>query len=424
MRLKKTLITTVTGTFLIGGSLLIGNSETVQAEEDRNTEGKAHYVEAEWVARSPEEIEIVDPANYEIQWGDTLWAISLASGVSIDALVERNDIANRDLIYAGDSLTIEGSSVNNTNEETTKESYREAGRTGDGAVHEEGDQGEEAETSAADRTEEEASDLGEPSEKETESNEEAVEEESSDIEQPEASSTPDVPEETPSDSEESEEPDSSEDPVEEPTDPEQSEETETPDESTEEPTEPEESEAPEAPVTPQEPDEEESDQEQSEEEPSDPEQSEETPENPEEDDSDSSEDESEEESDPNATDADRLLQLVNDARADAGLSELSYDAELNDFATFRVNDMAENNYFSHDSPIHGPFSEMVEDQGLMPRGPVGENILQGTDQVDLAFEGWMDSPGHRDNILNGDYNYFGLAYEPNGNYWVQVFSAN
>lgn len=83
----------------------------------------AEYTAATWEARMPNEIQILDRSNYLIEWGDTLWAISEASDVSVDALVEINNIANRDLIYAGNTLVIEGNKVTVTEQNGTKSSY-------------------------------------------------------------------------------------------------------------------------------------------------------------------------------------------------------------------------------------------------------------------------------------------------------------
>ena len=99
----------VTYSALLLGAIAFANVEEVSA--------------AEWKARTPEEIEIVDRSNYLIIWGDTLWAISESSGVSIDALVEINKIANRDLIYAGNTLVIGGDTVTVTEQNGKKSSF-------------------------------------------------------------------------------------------------------------------------------------------------------------------------------------------------------------------------------------------------------------------------------------------------------------
>lgn len=83
----------------------------------------AEYTAATWEARMPSEIQILDRANYLIEWGDTLWAISEASDVSVDALVKINNIANRDLIFAGNTLVIEGNKVTVTEQNGNKSSF-------------------------------------------------------------------------------------------------------------------------------------------------------------------------------------------------------------------------------------------------------------------------------------------------------------
>lgn len=100
-------------TALALGAVAFGGTEASAAE----------YTPETWVARSPEEIVIEDRANYLIIWGDTLWAISEASGVSVDALVQINSIANRDLIYAGNTLVIDGQIVTVTEQNGQKSSF-------------------------------------------------------------------------------------------------------------------------------------------------------------------------------------------------------------------------------------------------------------------------------------------------------------
>lgn len=84
---------------------------------------------AEWNARTPQQIEITDRSHYDIVWGDTLWAISEASNVSIEALVEINHIANRDLILAGNYLVIEGNVVSITQQNDQTDSFKVEGNT-------------------------------------------------------------------------------------------------------------------------------------------------------------------------------------------------------------------------------------------------------------------------------------------------------
>lgn len=115
-----------------------------------------------------------------------------------------------------------------------------------------------------------------------------------------------------------------------------------------------------------------------------------------------------------------VLNLVNEERAKEGLAALQLDSELNDFAQFRADDMVENDYFSHDSPIHGTFTQMVTDNGLIYRG-VGENIAWGYNSPEAVVDGWMTSPGHKANILGNNFSYMGLVYKDS--YWVQIFAG-
>lgn len=84
---------------------------------------------AEWNARTPQQIQITDRSHYDIVWGDTLWAISEASNVSVEALVEINHIANRDLILAGNYLVIEGNVVSVTQQNGQTDSFKVEGNT-------------------------------------------------------------------------------------------------------------------------------------------------------------------------------------------------------------------------------------------------------------------------------------------------------
>jgi len=105
----------VPATALVLGALVFGGND-IEASA-------AEYTPETWVVRSPEEITIVDRSNYLIIWGDTLWAISEASGVSVNALVQINNIANRDLIYAGNTLIIDGQVITVTEQNGKKSSF-------------------------------------------------------------------------------------------------------------------------------------------------------------------------------------------------------------------------------------------------------------------------------------------------------------
>lgn len=398
--LKKQLVITFTGGMLATG-LLLGKGVTASAQEQGDQSADdGQPAPSEWIARAPEEIEIHDPEDYEIQWGDTLWSISLASGVTIEMLADQNDIENPDLIIAGESLVIEEGDTQPADEDA-EQSQTDTSRTGDGAVFEDGNQPEE-ESGSGEETEAPADsgETGDTGGADTGSSEAPGEAEGpeEDLTAGDPESSPTVPEgpASPGPADPAEEDEAGTDADEPATDepaevaePEQNGDNGAEEEAEEDlatgdaenhPT------VPEGPASPG-----------------------------------ADNDESAQETD--ATEADLMLELVNEARTEEGLSPLQFDDELNVFASFRTADMSENEYFSHDSPEHGSFNEMIEEQGLGDKAPIGENIAQGYSNVDQVFESWMESPEHRENMMNPNYNYFGMSYEPSGNYWVQVFSG-
>ena len=123
-----------------------------------------------------------------------------------------------------------------------------------------------------------------------------------------------------------------------------------------------------------------------------------------------------------ATDqATQVLTLVNQHRSSAGCSPLTLDARLNQAATAHSQDMAANDYFSHTSQDgRNPFQRM-ESAGYP--SPGAENIAMGYPDAQAVVTGWMNSDGHRANILNCSLTTMGLgtADSAKGVYWTQVF---
>ncbi|HOJ09897.1 MAG TPA: CAP domain-containing protein [Clostridiales bacterium] len=117
-----------------------------------------------------------------------------------------------------------------------------------------------------------------------------------------------------------------------------------------------------------------------------------------------------------------LLDLVNKARADAGAGPLKFDSELLKVARLKAKDMVDKNYFNHDSPTYGSPFDMMRQFNISFR-TAGENIA-GNRTVDGAFKAWMNSEGHRKNILNGSFNYTGIGIVESSKYGkilVQMF---
>lgn len=83
-------------------------------------------------------------------------------------------------------------------------------------------------------------------------------------------------------------------------------------------------------------------------------------------------------------------------------------------------DMSANGYFSHISPTYGSPFDMMKKYGITYRY-AGENIAMGQRTPEEVVKAWMNSEGHRKNILSPNYNYIGVGYVAQGNYWTQEF---
>jgi len=114
-----------------------------------------------------------------------------------------------------------------------------------------------------------------------------------------------------------------------------------------------------------------------------------------------------------------VIQLVNQERVLNGLNELRPDWQLSRIARIKSADMLENNYFSHTSPVYGSPFDMIQDFGLQYRR-AAENIARGQQAPYAVFRAWMNSSGHRANIL-GDFSHIGVGYVEDGKYWTQMF---
>lgn len=115
-----------------------------------------------------------------------------------------------------------------------------------------------------------------------------------------------------------------------------------------------------------------------------------------------------------------VVRLVNEIRVKNGLNELKEDWELSRVARYKSQDMKDNKYFSHTSPIYGSPFEMMKNFGLTYR-TAAENIAKGQSTSQAVVNSWMNSSGHRANILNSSFKKIGVGYVKNGNYWTQMF---
>lgn len=128
--------------------------------------------------------------------------------------------------------------------------------------------------------------------------------------------------------------------------------------------------------------------------------------------------------DPSFAKGKELLNMVNAARDQNGLSVLQYDKAVENVAMLKARDMRDNNYFAHRSPTYGDPHEMLTRFGVKWTAS-GENIAAGYQSAGAVHEGWMNSPGHRANILNSKFTHVGFGYVEGGTnykgYWVQMF---
>ncbi|MEC1523740.1 CAP domain-containing protein [Neobacillus niacini] len=116
----------------------------------------------------------------------------------------------------------------------------------------------------------------------------------------------------------------------------------------------------------------------------------------------------------------KVVDLTNQERAKNGLAALKVDVTLSKMAREKSRDMSANGYFSHTSPTYGSPFDMMKQYGISYRY-AGENIAMGQRTPEEVVKGWMNSEGHRKNILSPNFNYIGVGYVSQGNYWTQEF---
>ena len=115
-----------------------------------------------------------------------------------------------------------------------------------------------------------------------------------------------------------------------------------------------------------------------------------------------------------------VLTLTNAERQKAGLKPLQMDDKLMKTARAKSADMASKNYFSHTSPTYGSPFDQMKANGITYRA-AAENIAMGQRSAEEVVKGWMNSPGHRQNILTPGFTHIGIGYDAKGNYWTQQF---
>lgn len=117
-----------------------------------------------------------------------------------------------------------------------------------------------------------------------------------------------------------------------------------------------------------------------------------------------------------------VLNLINEQRKEYGLSELQAYSELQRVAKIKAEDIVNNSYFSHTSPNYGTPFDLLKQEGVTYK-VAGEN-LAGNETGIKAVNAWMNSPTHKSNILDKDYEYTGISVVDSpiyGKVYVQLF---
>lgn len=116
----------------------------------------------------------------------------------------------------------------------------------------------------------------------------------------------------------------------------------------------------------------------------------------------------------------KVIQLTNQERQKNGLQPLTMDPKVSKVAQTKAEDMTSKHYFSHTSPTYGSPFKMLEDFGVDYK-TAAENIAQGQTTPEQVVNSWMNSSGHRQNILSKNVTHIGVGYSSGGNNWSQMF---
>lgn len=115
-----------------------------------------------------------------------------------------------------------------------------------------------------------------------------------------------------------------------------------------------------------------------------------------------------------------VVELTNAERSKQGLKALVMDTELSKVAGIKSQDMKDKNYFDHTSPTYGSPFDMMKSFGIN-YSAAGENIAMGQTTPQQVVTSWMNSEGHRANILSANFTHIGVGHVQSGNYWTQMF---
>ena len=128
------------------------------------------------------------------------------------------------------------------------------------------------------------------------------------------------------------------------------------------------------------------------------------------------------EADKELTFAEQVVELVNQERTKAGLNAVTLDKSIASAALVRAKEIETS--FSHTRPNGSKFSTALTEQSVTFKG-AGENIAWGQKSPEAVMQAWMNSEGHRANILNKNFTKIGVGYYQNAagrNFWTQLFT--
>jgi len=119
--------------------------------------------------------------------------------------------------------------------------------------------------------------------------------------------------------------------------------------------------------------------------------------------------------------ANEVLNLVNQERAAAGVPAVAFDSDAERAAKAHCEDMEGRGFFSHTTPEGWSPSDRLDMLGASGFSGVGENIAVGQSTPQAVMDAWMNSSGHRANILRDSFTHLGVGYDEDGRHWCQVF---
>jgi uncharacterized protein YkwD len=121
----------------------------------------------------------------------------------------------------------------------------------------------------------------------------------------------------------------------------------------------------------------------------------------------------------------QILDLVNQERAKVGADPLSINEQLDQAADLHSQDQANMNTMSHTGSNGSDFGTRLQGEGYQ-FSTAGENVAYGYEDAEAVVAGWIDSPGHYENMVNPDFEEIGIGYGTSGDgtaYWTQDFGA-